>query len=828
MITSKTAFFLIVTVIILGFGIYFVSRGSSKGSLPPDCSHCGNKKCDPVTGECLPDPILCNGIEKPADTDSCKYVCVRGKWLCKGSDPCENSYIPSNIDSCELKDLVCDPTSKTLYCPKDTKCNGFDGYFIRGAQNTKCACDPSLGPTCNCDPKMCGQHGKNAGVDANGDCICICNDPAHFFGPKCDESCHIDGMININGTCKCDPAFYTQTGNVCVPIPCINGTKDPKTGHCTCNNGFTPSGPNGQCVSNCTVNQVWDSTANKCVCKPNTDFSGVDSPTNNGTQYSPTRDGKDCNVYHCHYASEFANGKCNCKDDSCGQNCQYTRQNVCNGNGKPNCDGSGIFINCTCDAGFYGEDCSCQGLPSGVTDPSLLVDHCKGVTDVCKNGQWTTMYKDCDDIQLYFGQDFQTQCFDENCNSSLFYQKVGTLTCNDPASSGQQATFTCKGCPSNLSSSNCPAGQVQICDASPESNYNWVCKNQIHANGNCPPSPPSGSLCIDTNGNPAQPSCFQCGPNGGSEWFCENQGSIPSMECLQNVGVESASFSGYSGEIYLNNSLNNSLPIFPTTDYDSCVSYMKDYTNPNNTLPYNNGQIGNFNISKNLTNPIGMINKETNTFTPIAGNRYFDIVNGTTDAKCILSDGDVAKYILKNPGKLCNGNGTFVQDKDQNGRYLPSGKCSCETDFKGNICQFSNSITCSGQGKVDDNGNCICNSGYGFYNTCIPLLPVYAYDINSANAIKFKQYISNKFTCIDNLIRLDDHNIQLIFFNNYPQYINNLTFEIPGVKSVGTYNNILTVNTKDLYPFYPFYSLKCSYQGPKPTFDKNIVSIAVI
>jgi hypothetical protein len=322
------------------------------------------------------------------------------------------------------------------------------------------------------------------------------------------------------------------------------------------------------------------------------------------------------------------------------------------------------------------------------------------------------MYKDCDDIQLYFknnGQDFQTQCFDENCNSSLFYQKVGTLTCNDPASSGQQATFTCKGCPSNLSSSNCPAGQVQICDASPESNYNWVCKNQIHANGNCPPSPPSGSLCIDSNGNPAQPSCFQCGPNGGSEWFCENQGSIPSMECLQNVGIESSSFSGYSGEIYLNNSLNNSLPIFPTTDYDRCVSYMKDYANPNNTLPYDNGQIGNFNISKNLTNPIGMINKETNSFTPITGNRYFDIVNGTTDAKCVLSDEDVAKYILKNPGKLCNGNGTFVQDKDQNGRYLPSGKCSCNQTYKGTNCQYS---VCGGNGIVNNEGTCVCVNGY--------------------------------------------------------------------------------------------------------------------
>ena len=725
MITSKTSIGIFIVFLIIGIIIYLLSSSKKTNPEPKPslCAHCGNQKCDPVTGECLVDPILCNGVEKPVDKDGCNYICVREKeWLCEGSDKCKDSYLPSDIGSCTKKDLICEPNSKTLYCPKDAKCNGFDGYFLQDLSYTQCMCDPShTGKQCQCTKSMCGDYGT-VSVDDKGNCTCVCNVPAKFFGPKCNESCHIDGMINIDGNCKCDPAFYTQTGDICTPIPCVNGTKD-KKGHCTCNNGFSASGPNGQCISACTVNQVWDEKANKCVCKPNTDFSGVDSPTNNGTQYSPSRDGKDCDVFHCHYASEFANGKCNCKDDSCGQNCQYTRQNVCNGNGNPNCAVNGGFINCTCDAGFYGEDCSCKGLPSGITDPSKLTDYCKGASTICKSGQWTTAYKDCDNIQLYFknnGQDFQTQCFKENCekDSASFYQNLGTLTCKNPSSDGQPSTFTCQGCPSTPNA-NCPSDhQVRICDAS--TNYNWVCKDQIHATGKCPPTPPSGSLCIDSNGTPDPSSlqCFQCGPNGGAEWICENQGSIPTLACLQNLEVESQPFSGYSGTGIF---LKNSIPIYPTTDYDMCVPYIKDYNNISNMIPYYDGQISNINISSNLANPMGTINKQTKTFTSIAGNRYFDIIKGNSDGQCVLSDDDIMNYILKAPGqKLCSGNGSFKQEtfSQNNTNYLkPTGHCECSTynsksdnslnAYAGVNCQYDDNTTCGGVGTVTDDGECI-------------------------------------------------------------------------------------------------------------------------
>ncbi len=41
------------------------------------------------------------------------------------------------------------------------------------------------------------------------------------------------------------------------------------------------------------------------------------------------------------------------------------------------------------------------------------------------------------------------------------------------------------------------------------------------------------------------------------------------------------------------------------------------------------------------------------------------------------------------------------------------GTCSnCKAGFKGDKCQFSDSISCSGNGTVDENGKCTCNPGY--------------------------------------------------------------------------------------------------------------------
>ena len=56
----------------------------------------------------------------------------------------------------------------------------------------------------------------------------------------------------------------------------------------------------------------------------------------------------------------------------------------------------------------------------------------------------------------------------------------------------------------------------------------------------------------------------------------------------------------------------------------------------------------------------------------------------------------------------CNNNGTVNATSIKNNLY-----CQCKTGYKGATCQYSNLITCSGNGIVDDNGNCVCAIGYG-------------------------------------------------------------------------------------------------------------------
>jgi hypothetical protein len=724
MITSKTAFFLIITLIILGVGIYFVSKGSSKGDLPtPDaskCAHCGTQKCDPVTGECIVDPDRCNGVEKPTDTDICKYICMREKeWVCKGSDPCEKSYLPSDIGSCKLKDLVCDPVGQTLYCPKDPKCNGFNGYFIKGKDGMQCACDPTLGPTCKCDPKMCGDNGKNNGVDENGNCICKCNDPTRFFGPLCDQTCTNKQKINIDGKCACDPSLYTPDGDNCKPIPCANGTLT-KEGKCTCNPGYKDS--DGVCITICGPNQEWNGT--ECVCKKNTDFSGDDSPTNNGTQYYPTADGKDCNVFNCHYADEFTlvNGvaTCDCKEPgSCGPYCQYTRTNSCSGHGNPTCDAaSKAFTNvCVCDAGFYGVDCSCSSPPS---QPD---DICKGIYSVCNKGTWTTKYKTCTDIKNDVGSDYEKNCFKEICGDN-FYNNTGSFTCEDSEQKDGQTSSKCVGCPKDVPI--CKDNKVSLCDGS--TSYNWTCVNPNTDTGNCANLPQTG-FCQHADGTSYQPTCITCGSGQYVEFVCDdNNNMYPSDKCLSfRYDKKEGGYNGYSGTIYFDKEekwSNMALPVYPTTYKDACEYIVENPQKAAYVSVTSDGQFDKSNVSNKLANPIGSVSYTDNNFSDLSNysnsdsNRYFEVPFGENAyARCPLPDQQIIDNILKvKSNNLCSSSGTFVQKtiNDSNGksRYIPDGSCTCNQSFRGTNCQYSDAVTCNGRGTVDDNGKCTCTATY--------------------------------------------------------------------------------------------------------------------
>ena len=72
---------------------------------------------------------------------------------------------------------------------------------------------------------------------------------------------------------------------------------------------------------------------------------------------------------------------------------------------------------------------------------------------------------------------------------------------------------------------------------------------------------------------------------------------------------------------------------------------------------------------------------------------------------------------------------------------------------------------------------------------------------------------------------------QLIFVNNYPEYINTISFQTPGKISFGIYNNnILIVNIKEISSAI-FYYLICSLNTTKNINDiqnRRIIDIAII
>lgn len=54
----------------------------------------------------------------------------------------------------------------------------------------------------------------------------------------------------------------------------------------------------------------------------------------------------------------------------------------------------------------------------------------------------------------------------------------------------------------------------------------------------------------------------------------------------------------------------------------------------------------------------------------------------------------------------CNGNGVCSDGK------LGDGSCSCYGGYDGDSCQFSDAVTCNGNGSVNSTGSCFCNTGY--------------------------------------------------------------------------------------------------------------------
>ena len=647
----KTIIFSILLTTAVIVGIYFLVRNSKSGhdSTTNDdiCSHCGELKCNPDTGECSRSDN-CNNISKPDDTTDCKNVCVRNRWICDGTDKCEKNTLPVSIGSCSLEQLVCDTDLDQLYCASSSNCNGNPLYFEQNGI-----------PRCVCQN---GSHGKecqytNAGTCNNNGTVsddgnCTCKPP--YYGKKCESQCSAY-KIFVGTSCVCDPNLYTTVGDTCVPLPCANGTPNKTTGVCTCDDGYT--NVNKQCISKCNLQtQVWDTVKNKCVKK---------STCTNPAETVYDKDG---------------NFTCVCNVNECGLNCEYTR-GTCHDNGTPTCLNNELK-GCKCDNGYTGIDCSCETshAPTDYTE-------CLGEFPVCNNGDWSIDYKKCNDkiTNNYSIDNWNNDCFSSLKGKNIDWGKI--TGCRDNPSPPGPIVPIITGCSATLT--KCPDTQVNLCDFSTE--YNWECVDQIKST-NCL-SLPFGTYCIDQNGKQDNPICYPCGTNGSAEWVCNNEGSLPSTLCIEANGIKKVAYNGYSNPIYVN-SQDGGLPVYPTTDVNACELFLSGTTLKD---PFSLGTLGIFNVSSKLGNPKKVsIKNNPNVVIKLDdndGNRYFLPYSQNStydkDVRCPFPDNQVIKYIVDgtSDSNLCNG-GKFTQVDS----LLASGTCACLKNYIGSNCEVPTNI----------------------------------------------------------------------------------------------------------------------------------------
>ena len=840
---KKIALYIFISIISISI-IYFIflrpnSSSTNINKNGNNCSHCDLDKntCDPIIGKCIPKD-LCNGKEKP--DNACNYVCFKNeKWVCD-TYPCLNSYLPDYID-CTIDELKCD--NNNLYCQGVTGCNEGNRYYYSASKTSSCICPLNFkGPECEfSNEKTCNSKGN---VNDNGECTCY----QPYYGDNCQNKCGPTGSPtgmyvydNDNKKCICGPS-YESKGEICNLRNC-NGHGNLNKDKCTCDGGWT--GPNCE-TSICNQNQVYDSKTKSCICK--TDDTSI-SPYNR--YYGP-----ECILYHCNLKSEYKdNGTCDCSKDSCGKYCQYTRSNICNGNGKPSCNDNGIFTSCVCDNGWTGTNCNCEISKKPVTDD----DKCKGISTICGPTGWQPYYSNCQELyNSYKDQnEWSKSCIDQLYNDKFYKQiykdnstyTIGTLSCEDSTINKNGTSYICtdticlhgQGCSKQIT--DCSDGKVNICDSTTK--YNWECKDQL--SGDCD-STSIGNVC--KSGNP--PTCFHCGTLSTSELVCMLDGGTPSKDCMGGLGIEKVTPTNHNG-IYIDKN-NYGLPIYPTTLKKECSNL---FLNKSNTNPYSIQQ----NIDPTIySNPVASYDDNSNTLTDLtnSNNRFFypDLENGK-NARCILDQTDLITYLSngKKDSTLCSSNGDFIQnDKlilDSNNNNSPgyckckekyAGKncefssyntcnsngnpnydgklCVCYPGFNGKNCEFSDSKTCNSNGNVDYNGNCKCNPGFTGKN-CEFLTGYYCHEdgkckegslhINEKNSSFFNNQNSCNSTCIPK-------NKSFPPISTYTEDTDTVLFGCNFGNNASKARDACNRKVSDINNTYPGYSFYCN-----PAFDGSEV-----
>lgn len=589
MINKRVVIFIVLSLFVMTLGYYFLnSKTTSNGNNDGGGGDPGNKCKNGADkdGNCIPDSELCNNIRKSVIDcpDGQSLLCDKtlGKWRCKRKCESDSNPFPYKFQGCKPDDVKCDSSGK-YYCGSDYCKNG---GILLSTGNGICSCPPPFsGDTCECDATKC-RGGK---IDNPQSCTCSsCCSPdesldrkCKYYGKNCENKCELDNYVYDYDLeqCVCPPGFIedkTTTPYTCTPLVCTNGT-----------------------IAN-----------NSCIC-------------NAGWTGSPL-----CNIPICKNGGSFdtSTNKCICLSGTAGNYCEYTRENLCQGNGNPEVKEDGV-PKCICDKDkdnkpiWDGLHCSCEIVHKPTED------NCKGMMATCTDSGWVASFETCGKIQDFYGEGdngkdaWIRQCTDDVLGDKGSYEKGIWAGCRDnsPNASTFYPITTCNATPSDDDLSNCnnvdgcyipqtgknadKFNKICVCDEDANGNASYSCR-KISNNKDCGPRPPPEFCTYDKI--PQTPECIQYdGVN--SMWACPNS-ILPKDAARLFYGAKEMPIDRPEVDDrqtwWKRNPLSpedNGNTIYPTINMDSCtkkpfdrVTYPGDFQPGWNSFESANGFVKNF------------------------------------------------------------------------------------------------------------------------------------------------------------------------------------------------------------------------------------------
>lgn len=326
----------------------FFGRSSEPGGSCQPCDCHDNLdlsipgSCDPITGQCL----LCRQGYGGSSCDSCADGYHGDAITAKNCQPCQchtngsvSEVCNKETGRCECKENVagrqCDECIRQTHgistggvCVP-CHCNSFGSKSFDCDEAGQCRCQPGVsGPKCDrcsrgfyifqeggCTPCQCSHVGNNCDTNT-GQCIC----PPNTIGERCDHCAPNHWGHDITTGCK-------ACG--CSVVGAVKQQCNMNTGCCMCRGPFR-----GEKCIECQIGYRDFPQCTQCEC----DVAGSDSQT--------------CDLERDVCACADRTGKCNCKANVEGHNCERCKSDtfglsVRNPLGCSNCYCYGLTSSCS-------------------------------------------------------------------------------------------------------------------------------------------------------------------------------------------------------------------------------------------------------------------------------------------------------------------------------------------------------------------------------------------------------------------------------------------------------------------------------------------------